>query len=85
MISPLLLLLTLLLTTPLVAQDIKYSLFRIASTEYATLTETSIKTFARFDFAAWEAMLADNSEYDFPDGDQNTRTKLIGKAKVLGW
>ena len=84
-IASLLLLLMLLLTTPLVAQEIKNSLFRIAPAEYATLAETSIKTLARFDFPAWEAMLADNVEYDFPDGDQNTRTKLMGKAKVLDW
>lgn len=57
----------------------------LAPIEYATLAETSIKTLARFDFAAWETMLADNIKYQFPDGDQNTRTKLIGKAKVLAW
>ena len=60
-------------------------LFRIAPVEYAQLAETSIMTLAKFDFTAWESMLADDVEYDFPDGDQNSRTKLMGKAAVVAW
>ena len=73
------------LTAPLMAQDIKNALFRIAPAEYGTLAEKSILTLGKFDFAAWGAMLADDVEYDFPDGDQNTRTKLKGKTAVLTW
>ena len=40
---------------------------------------------AKFDFDAWAEMLADNVIYTFPDGDVDTRTKLEGKAAVVGW
>lgn len=60
-------------------------LFRIAPAEYATLAEQSLTHLAARDFDAWSALLADDVEYDFPDGDQNTRTKLKGKAEVLAW
>ncbi|MBO0937196.1 hypothetical protein J2I47_11615 [Fibrella sp. HMF5335] len=60
-------------------------LFTIAPTDYSTLAERSINHLAAFDFSAWEATLADDVAYDFPDGDQNTRTKLLGKATVVNW
>ncbi len=59
--------------------------FRLAPVEYATLTEQSLTHLAAADFDAWGAMLADSVEYDFPDGDQTTRTKLNGKTAVLNW
>ena len=61
------------------------ALFRIAPAEYATLAEQSLVYLAAKNFDAWSALLADDVEYDFPDGDQNTRTKLKGKAAVLAW
>ena len=73
------------LTAPLMAQDIKNALFRIAPAEYATMAEKSMNLLAAANFDAWGAMLADNVEFDFPDGDQNTRTKLKGKAAVIAW
>ena len=60
-------------------------LFKIAPIEYATLAEQAINHLGAADFDAWGAMLADDIEYDFPDGDQNTRTKLKGKAAVIAW
>lgn len=57
------------LTAPLMAQDIKNPLFRIAPTEYATMAEKSMNLLAAANFDAWGAMLADNVEFDFPDGD----------------
>ena len=73
------------LTAPLMAQTNTNALFRIAPAEYATLAEKSINHLASADFDAWGAMLADDVEFDFPDGDQNTRTKLKGKAAVIAW
>ncbi|MCY7349584.1 MAG: hypothetical protein LH606_02820 [Cytophagaceae bacterium] len=60
-------------------------LFKIAPAEYATLAEQSVLHVAAADFDAWGAMLADDVEYDFPDGDPDTRTKLMGKTAVLDW
>jgi ketosteroid isomerase-like protein len=60
-------------------------LFKIAPAEYATLAEQSLTHLAAKEFDAWSALLADDVEYDFPDGDQNTRTKLKGKEAVIGW
>lgn len=57
----------------------------IASDEYVALAEAAMQHKARFDFDAWGAMLADDVEYLFPDGDHNTRTKLVGKEAVLNW
>lgn len=59
--------------------------FSIAPVEYATLSEQSLAHLAKFEFDAWEATLADNVIYTFPDGDIDTRTKLEGKAAVVGW
>lgn len=68
-------------TSPAVTNE----LFKIAPAEYATLSEQALTHFAKFDFDTWGTMLADNVEYDFPDGDQFTRTKLMGKTAVLDW
>ena len=59
--------------------------FSIAPTEYATLSEQSLMHLAKFEFDAWEATIADDVIYTFPDGDIDTRTKLEGKAAVVGW
>ena len=59
--------------------------FSIAPVEYASLSEQSIMHLAKFEFDAFEATLADNVIYTFPDGDVDTRTKLEGKAAVVGW
>ena len=60
-------------------------LFKIAPIEYATLAEQAINHLGAANFDAWGAMLADDIEYNFPDGDQNTRTKLKGKAAAIAW
>lgn len=65
------------------AAAVTNDLFKIAPAEYATLAEQSLNHLAAKDFAAWSSLLADDVEFDFPDGDQNTRTKLKGKADVL--
>ncbi len=59
--------------------------FSIAPIEYATLSEKSLALIAKFDYDGWGEMLADNIVYTFPDGDVDTRTKLEGKAAVVGW
>ena len=59
--------------------------FSIAPVEYATLSEKALALMAKFDFDAWGEMMADNIVYAFPDGDVGTRTKLEGKAAVVGW
>lgn len=60
-------------------------LFTIAPTEYAGIAEKALIHFGDFEYDAWADMLSDNVEYDFPDGDENTRTKLIGKPAVIVW
>ena len=57
----------------------------IAPAEYATLAKQSLMHLAKFNFNAFEATLADNVLYTFPDEDVDTRTKLNGKAAVVGW
>ena len=59
--------------------------FEIAPLEYAELAEKATNHIAKFEFDAWGDMLADNVVYTFPDGDVDTRTKLEGKAAVVGW
>ena len=60
-------------------------LFAIAPADYTVIAEKALTQLANFDYDAWGQMLADNVEYSFPDGDNDTRTKLIGKAAVVGW
>lgn len=59
--------------------------FIIAPIEYAELAEKALNHVAKFEFDAWAEMLADDVVFNFPDGDVDTRTKLEGKAAVLGW
>lgn len=57
----------------------------IAPTEYADLSKTALEHLIKFEFDAWGAMLADTVQYNFPNGDIETRTKLTGKQAVLDW
>ena len=57
----------------------------IAPQEYADLAEKAINHLVKLDFDAWGVMLADDVEYNFPDGDVSTRTKLLGKKAVVEW
>lgn len=57
----------------------------IAPQEYATLAESALQKIAAQDYDGWAAMLADDVEFYYPDGDQNTRTKFIGKTVVVNW
>jgi len=75
-------------TTTAVAETpvaVSNPLFSIAPIEYAELTQKSLDHMAKFEFDAWGDMMADNVIYSFPDGDVDTRTKLEGKAAVVGW
>ena len=60
-------------------------LFSIAPIEYAELAEKSLKTLATMDYDAWAETLSDDVTYSFPDGDQDTRTTLIGKKAIVDW
>ena len=57
----------------------------LAPVEYADLAERSLQLLAKGDYDAWGDMLADDVVYAYPDGDQDTRTKVTGKAAVLAW
>ncbi len=59
--------------------------FEVASQEYATLSEQALNHMVKLDFDAWANMLSDDVEFWFPDGDNNTRTKLVGKKAVIDW
>ena len=71
--------------TPATAAAVTNPNFSIAPVEYAELSEKALGLMAKFDFDVWAEMLADNVTYTFPDGDVDTRTKLEGKAAVVGW
>ena len=68
-----------------VAEAITNPLFAIAPIEYAGLAEKSLTLLSSLDFDAWAATLADDISYSFPDGDQNTRTTLVGKKAIVDW
>jgi len=57
----------------------------LAPVEYADLAEKSLQLLAKGDYDAWGDMLADDVVYAYPDGDQDTRTKVTGKAALLAW
>ena len=57
----------------------------IAPSEYADLSKMALEHLTKFEFDAWGAMLADTIQYNFPNGDEQTRTKLVGKTAVLDW
>jgi hypothetical protein len=59
--------------------------YEIAPQEYVDLSEKALSQVIKFDFDAWADMLADDVEFWFPDGDNNTRTKLVGKKAVIDW
>ena len=59
--------------------------YEIAPQEYATLAEAALQKSAANDMDGWATMLADDVEFYYPDGDQNTRTKFIGKPAVIKW
>ena len=57
----------------------------LAPIEYAGLAEKSLQLLAKGDYDAWGDMLADDVVYAYPDGDQDTRTKVTGKTALLAW
>jgi hypothetical protein len=57
----------------------------IASPEYAELASKALTYLTKLDIDKWVSMMSDDVEYNFPDGDETTRTKLTGKAAVQGW
>lgn len=57
----------------------------LAPAEYADLSKKALEHLTKFEFDAWSAMLADTVQYNFPNGDIETRTKLVGKMAVLDW
>jgi ketosteroid isomerase-like protein len=44
-----------------------------------------LQLLAKRDYDAWGDMLANDVVYAYPDGDQDTRTKVTGKAALLAW
>jgi hypothetical protein len=59
--------------------------YGIAPQQFSFLAEKSLELLANFDFETWASTLSDDVEYNFPDGDTNSRTKLEGKVAVLKW
>jgi hypothetical protein len=59
--------------------------YNIGSNEYAELAETSFQYMQDFDFENWTDMMSEDVEYYFPDGDVETRSKLVGKKEVMNW
>jgi 3-phenylpropionate/cinnamic acid dioxygenase small subunit len=59
--------------------------YSAASPEYSTLAATALGHLSHFRYDDWGAMLAEDVEYAFPDGDEVTRTKLVGRDTVVAW
>jgi ketosteroid isomerase-like protein len=59
--------------------------YEIASPEYSKLAVEALTYFAGMDIDKWVTLLSDDVEYNFPDGDVGTRTKLTGKKAVADW
>lgn len=60
-----------------------HSNYSIASEDYEELAEKALNLVGSFEFDDWYEMLAEDVEYYFPDGDVETRTRLIGKEAVV--
>lgn len=58
--------------------------YQVASVRYAEMNEKAMTHLANFEFDKWSAMLSDDVEYYFPDGDAD-RTVLKGKKEVVDW
>lgn len=67
------------------AQENTDAPYAIGSNDYVALTEQYLTHWSTYDFEALTGMMSDDAEYNFPDGDENTRTKLIGKPAILAW
>lgn len=59
--------------------------YEIAAQEYVDLSEKALNQVVKLDFDTWAGMLSEDVEFWFPDGDNNTRTKLVGKKAVIDW
>jgi ketosteroid isomerase-like protein len=59
--------------------------YEIASPEYSKLAAEALTYFSGMDIDKWVTLLSDDVEYNFPDGDVGTRTKLTGKKAVADW
>jgi len=59
--------------------------YEIASPEYSKLAVEALTYFTSMDIDKWVSMMSDDVEYNFPDGDEGTRTKLTGKKAVADW
>jgi len=59
--------------------------YEIASPEYSKLAAEAMTYFASMEIDKWVSLLSDDVEYNFPDGDVGTRTKLTGKKAVADW
>ena len=57
--------------------------FEIAPQEFAELAKKSLGHVENFEFSEWFEMVSDDIEYYFPDGDEGTRTKVIGKKAFM--
>ena len=59
--------------------------YEIASPEYSKLAAEALTYLSSMDIDKWVSMMSDDVEYNFPDGDESTRTKLTGKKAVADW
>ncbi len=60
--------------------------FEIAPQEYVDITKKAMAHIENFEFPQWYTMLSDDFEFYLPDGDEGTRTSIIGKkANMEFW
>jgi hypothetical protein len=59
--------------------------YEIASPEYSKLAAEALTYLSSMDIDKWVSMMSDDVEFNFPDGDETTRTKLTGKKAVADW
>jgi hypothetical protein len=56
-----------------------------APSAYGILAEKSLDLMADFDLETWSTMLSDSVVYCFPDRDEHSGKKLMGKTALLAW
>lgn len=59
--------------------------YSVAPSSYGILAEKSLDLMAGLDVETWATMLSDSVVFHFPDGDESTCTRLIGKKAFMIW
>jgi hypothetical protein len=59
--------------------------YSIGYADHVSLAEKALNHIANFEYDQWSEMLSDDVGYYYPDGDADTRTRLIGKTILIDY